>query len=42
MSEVEKYKQFDFEKSVEFKKFLTELKPPAPKEAMELLKRHWY
>lgn len=39
---VEQYLKFDFAKNDNFQQFLKELQPPVPKEAMELVKRHWY
>lgn len=39
---VEEYQKYDFEKNDNFQRFLKEMQPPVPKEAMELVKRHWY
>lgn len=42
MSDIEKYKEYNFEKSEDFQTFLKEIKPEVPLAAMEYVKRHWF
>ncbi|KAL4473527.1 hypothetical protein ABPG74_022391 [Tetrahymena malaccensis] len=39
---IEEFKGYDFQNNKEFQKFLKELQPPVPEQAMEMIKRHWY
>ncbi|KAL4485040.1 hypothetical protein ABPG72_014560 [Tetrahymena utriculariae] len=39
---IEEFKSYDFTNNKEFQKFLQELQPPVPEQAMEMIKRHWY
>ncbi|EAR92584.1 transmembrane protein, putative (macronuclear) [Tetrahymena thermophila SB210] len=39
---IDDFKSYDFANNKDFQKFLKELQPPVPEQAMEMIKRHWY